>query len=190
VSAKRQRTFRQAADLGSVFVAWLCVVELVDHLLRQQRGLTLDGLGIVPRTGPGLVGIVFSPLLHANFAHLAANAVPLLVLLTILFWDRRYRPWPTLASIWLVSGLGTWVIGRGGSVHIGASSIIFGLVAFLIVAGLLMRSWRTAFIALLVCLVFGGIFYGVLPQAGPVSWEGHLCGALAGVAVAWSNRRW
>ncbi len=189
MSAKRQRTFRQAANLGSVLVAWLCVLEFVDHLLRQQKGLTLDGFGIVPRTVPGLAGILCSPLLHANFAHLAANAIPLFVLLTILFWDRRYRPWSTLASIWLVSGFGTWLIGRGGSVHIGASSIIFGLVAYLIVAGLLMRSWRSAMIAFLVLLAFGGIFYGVLPQEGPVSWEGHLCGSLAGVAAAWSNRR-
>jgi membrane associated rhomboid family serine protease len=172
-----------------MIVSWMCVAEIVDHLLRQQKGLTFDALGIVPRTLPGLAGVLFSPLLHANFTHLAANAVPLLVLLTLLFWDRHYRPWPTLASIWIVSGLGTWLIGRGGSIHIGASSIIFGLVAYLIVGGLLVRSWRSAFVALLVLLAFGGIFYGVLPQTGPISWEGHLCGAVAGCAAAWSNRR-
>jgi membrane associated rhomboid family serine protease len=63
------------------------------------------------------------------------------------------------------------------------------LVAYLIVGGLLVRSWRSAFVALLVCFAFGGIFYGVLPQPGAVSWEGHLCGAVAGFAAAWSNRR-
>jgi membrane associated rhomboid family serine protease len=108
VSAKRSRTFRQAADTALVIVAWICVVEFADHLLRQQKDLTLDGLGISPRTIQGLLGILLSPLLHGNFAHLAANAIPLFILLTILFWDRRYRPWPTLGTIWIVSGFGTW----------------------------------------------------------------------------------
>jgi membrane associated rhomboid family serine protease len=189
VPSKRLRTFRQSFDTSLVIVAWMCVVEFADVLLRQQKALTLDGLGILPRTVPGLIGILLSPLLHANFAHLAANALPLLILLTILFWDAHYRPWQTLGSIWILSGLGTWLIGRSGSIHIGASSIIFGLVAHMIVAGLFMRSWRSAFTAILVFLAFGGIFYGVLPHDGPISWEAHLCGALAGLVVAWSNRK-
>jgi membrane associated rhomboid family serine protease len=169
-------------------VALLFVVEGVDQILQRLRGVTLDGFGIVPRTQAGLVGIAFSPLLHANVAHLLANALPLLILLTVLFWDRHYHPWWTLGTIWLVSGLGTWLIGRGGSVHIGASSIIFGLVTYLIVAGLLMKSWRSALVAFLVLLAFGGILYGVLPQNGPISWEGHLSGAIAGVLAArWNH---
>jgi membrane associated rhomboid family serine protease len=69
---------------------------------------------------------------------------------------------------------------------VGASSLIFGLVAYLIVAGFLMGSWRAVFVAAAVLFFFGGIFYGVLPQAGPISWEGHLSGAIAGV---WAGRR-
>jgi membrane associated rhomboid family serine protease len=72
-------------------------------------------------------------------------------------------------------------------VHIGASSIIFGLVAYLIVAAFMMNSWRSAVVAILVFLVFGGILYGMLPQQGPVSWEGHLSGALAGIWAAKRN---
>ncbi len=189
VSTERNRNFPQAAETALVIVAWMCLVEIVDLLLRRQTGRTLDAFGIAPRTLPGLIGILLSPMLHGNLAHLAVNAVPLFILLTVLFWDRRYHPWPTLTSIWLLSGLGTWLIGRGNSIHIGASSIIFGLVAYLIVAGFFMRSWRSAFTAVLVCLAFGGIFYGVLPQNGPISWEAHLCGAIAGLFMAWSHRK-
>jgi membrane associated rhomboid family serine protease len=131
-----------------------------------------------------LIGVALSPLLHGNWIHLAANAVPLLVLLTLLFWDRRYRPGTTLGWIWIVSGLGTWAIGRPGTVHIGASSLVYGLVAYLMVAGVLMRSWRSVFIALAVGLGFSGMWYGLLPQDGPISWEGHLSGAIAGVLAA------
>jgi membrane associated rhomboid family serine protease len=118
--------------------------------------------------------------------HLLANSVPLFVLLVLLLSNPKYHPYGTLAFIWLVSGVGTWLIGRGGAVHIGASSIVFGLAAFLIVAGLTMKSWRSAAIAIFVFILYGGIFYGALPQAGPISWEGHLCGAIAGV---WRARR-
>jgi membrane associated rhomboid family serine protease len=181
------RTLQQAAGRSAAVVSLMFVVLAADLLLQHSQERTLAGLGIVPRTEHGLLGILFSPLLHANPAHLFANALPLFILLTLLFWDRHYHPWQTLGSVWLGSGLGTWLIGRGGSVHIGASSIIFGLVTYLGVAGLLMRSWRSAFVAILVLLAFGGILYGVLPQRGPVSWEGHLCGAVAGVLAARRN---
>ena len=107
----------------------------------------------------------------------------------LLLSNRNYHPYGTLVFIWLASGLGTWLIGRGNAVHIGASSVIFGLAAFLIVAGFLMKSWRSAFVAIFVFLFYGGIFYGVLPRNGPISWEGHLCGALAGIFAAVVQRK-
>src|SRR5256885_5264130 len=185
--AKSQfKTFNGAVQTSALMVSILFLVEAVDLLLRREERLGLAAFGIVPRTIPGLAGIAFSPLLHASPAHLLANALPLFVLLVLLFWDRHYYPILTLASIWFFSGLGTWLIGRGNTVHIGASSIIFGLVTYLIVAGFLMKSWRSAIVALLVLICFGGIFYGMLPQAGPISWEGHFSGALAGL---WAGKR-
>lgn len=158
------------------------------HALRRVLEISAVPFGVVPRTSQGLVGVVFSPLLHANWNHLFANALPLFVLLIILLADRKYHPWKSLLIIWTVSGLGTWLIGRGASVHIGASGIIFGLAAYLIVAGLLMKSWRAVLIAIIVLFLFGGMFYGILPRHGPISWEAHLCGALAGAATAkWNH---
>ena len=145
--------------------------------------VSLESFGIVPRTEHGLIGIVFSPLLHANWDHLLSNSVPLFVLLILLLSNVQYRPYRTLALIWVVSGLGTWTIGRGVC-HIGASSVVFGLASFLIVAGFKLRSWRSIFVAIFVFFFYGGIFTGVIPKAGPISWEGHLCGAIAGVWIA------
>src|SRR5438552_1452986 len=179
------KTFRESVQTSALMVSVLFLVEVADLILRREQALTLAGFGIAPRTVPGLAGIVFSPLLHASPAHLLANALPLFVLLVLLFWDRHYYPVLTLSSIWFFSGLGTWLIGRGNDdsrpiVHIGASSIIFGLVTYLIVAGFMMKSWRSAIVAVLVLIAFGGLFYGVMPHAGPVWWEGPLPGARAG----------
>ncbi len=182
----RSATFRNAAETAGSFVSTLLLIQLANSLLQfYQTGINLLGLGIRPLNPQGLIGIAFSPLLHGSWLHLLANAVPLLVLMTILFWDHRYKPRRTLTTIWLLSGLGTWLIGRPNSVHVGASSIIYGLVAYLLLAGILMRSWRAFFITLLVGLAFSGIWYGILPQDGPISWEGHLCGAIAGLIAAW-----
>lgn len=187
------KTFKEAVQISLFLVSTLFIVEGADLILRRQANLTLAGLGIAPRTVPGLVGIVFGPLLHASPAHLLANALPLFILLVLLFWDRHYHPVITICSIWFFSGLGTWLIGRSADagrpiVHLGASSIIFGLVTYLIVAGFLMKSWRSAIVALVVFVAFGGILFGVLPQAGTtISWEGHLSGALAGIWAAKRN---
>jgi membrane associated rhomboid family serine protease len=169
----------KAVEISAALVGMLFLVFAAECLYPG-----LAGWGIRSRTGPGLLGILFSPLLHANAAHLLANAPALLILLILLFWDRHYQPWRTLFAIWLASGLGTWLIGRGGATHIGASSIIYGLAAYMIACGLVMGSWRGWLVGVLVFLAYGGIFYGVLPHPGPVSWEGHLCGAAAGVWAA------
>lgn len=175
------------SDLADAILTSLVMVGVLFLVFGAEAmlGLPRNRFGIQPRTGAGLVGVVTSPLLHASLSHLTANAAPLLVMLVLLLSDRAYHPGRTLAWIWIGSGLGTWLIGRGGdAVHIGASGIIFGLAAFLIVAGFSMKSWRSAVVAILVFVIYGGIFYGLLPQAGPISWEGHLCGALAGIWAA------
>ncbi len=142
--------------------------------------------GILPRTTAGLAGILFAPLLHGSWGHLFVNSGPLLVLLVLLFLNARTRPWPSLAALWIFSGLGTWLIGRGGTVHIGASGLIYALAAFLIVAGWRLRHWFAALTAIGVVIFYGGLFLGTLPWTvgQSVSWEAHLSGALAGVLVA------
>jgi membrane associated rhomboid family serine protease len=174
----------EAVTTSLSFIALLFAVRFTETLFN----LPLTRFGIVPRTVSGLWGILWSPLLHVNVTHLMANALPLFVLLVLLLSQATYAPYRTLALIWGLSGLGTWLIGRSHSIHIGASSLVFGLAAFLIVAGLMVKSWRSAAVAVFVFVAFGGIFYGVLPRAGPISWEAHLCGVVAGALTAARTR--
>jgi membrane associated rhomboid family serine protease len=170
----------EAVQISSLLVGLMVLVGALEWL----SPLDLRRFGIVPRTGFGLMGIVFGPLLHASLAHLLANAFPLWVLLILLFGQRAYYPEQTLGWVWLGSGLGTWLIGRGGAVHIGASSLIYGLVVYIIAAGWWMRNWRAVLLSIIVLVFYGGIFFGILPQRGIVSWEGHLAGAITGLLVA------
>ena len=179
---KQKRNFSSAVESSLSFILFLWAIKVFEILF----SLPLSRLGIVPREKWGLLGILFAPLLHADLSHLSANSGPLFVLLIVIYSNIKYYPERTLGFIWFMSGLGTWLIGRGSSTHIGASMLIFGLVSYLIVSGIYMKSWKAALIATLVFIGFGGIFYGVIPQAGRISWEGHLSGAIAGI---WAARR-
>ena len=171
------------------FVALLYLIELVDQL----TGQSLEGNGIKPLEADGLRGILFAPLLHGGWDHLLANTVPALVLgfLVTLAGMARFV-WAT-AIIWILGGLGTWLIGNIGSCqletnHIGASGLIFGWLAFLLVYGWLTRNLRQIGVSQVVLLVYGGILWGAVPvlnRCGGVSWQGHLCGAVAGVLAAY-----
>jgi membrane associated rhomboid family serine protease len=171
------------------FVALLYLVELIDQLTRHS----LDANGIRPLEADGLWGIVFAPVLHANWQHLIANTVPLLVLgfLVTLAGLSRFV-WAT-AIVWILGGFGTWLIGNLGSScgqtdHIGASGLIFGWLAFLLVFGLFVRRVWNIVIGLVVLFAYGGVLLGAMPvlgQCGGVSWQGHLCGAIAGIVAAY-----
>jgi len=191
--AARQPKKRSAWVVGGAtilsFVALLYVVEAFDQL----DGHRWDDNGIRPLETDGLWGILFAPLLHANWAHLAANTGPALVLgfLVALAGLSRFV-WAT-AIIWIVGGLGTWLIGNMGSAcgetdHIGASGLIFGWLTFLLVFGFFIRSGWQIVIGLLVLVVYGGVLWGAVPVlnvCGGVSWQGHLCGGIAGVVAAY-----
>lgn len=140
--------------------------------------------GILPRTTVGLIGIIVSPFLHKNAAHLIANCSALLVLMCLLFLNRKYRAEETLLWIWLGSGLGTWLIGRGNTIHIGASAIVYGLIVYLIAAGFWMKGWKPVVAAIAVFIFYAGAIFGLYPQDPKVSWEGHVAGAFVGWLVA------
>src|SRR5271165_2662190 len=92
------------------FVALLYLIELIDQL----TGHSLDANGIRPLEADGLWGVIFAPVLHANWQHLMANTVPLLVLgfLMTLAGVSRFV-WATVI-VWVLGGFGTWLIGNVG----------------------------------------------------------------------------
>jgi membrane associated rhomboid family serine protease len=69
--------------------------------------------------------------------------------------------------------------------------LISGLVAFLMLSGFLERRLGSLLIALVVGFLYGGsLIMGVLHHFGSsISWDGHLCGAIAGGLVAYALTR-
>ena len=83
-------------------------------------------------------------------------------------------------------GAGTWLVGQPHTVHLGASSLIFGWLTFLVARGVFTRRMIDIVIGIVVFLVYGTLLWGVLPNDPYVSWEGHLFGAIGGVVAAWA----
>lgn len=175
--------FRLQVKTLAVIVVGLWLIEIVDRAVFSGG---LDGLGIRPREVSGLWGILFAPFLHGNFAHLISNTVPF-VTLSWLIMLRATEDWlvVTLISA-VVGGLGTWLLGTPGSVHIGASGVIFGYFGFLLLRGYFERSLVAIAFSVLVFFLYGSILWGVLPplDGAPISWEGHLFGFIGGVLAA------
>lgn len=186
---KRPPAWRIGGATVAGFVVLLWIIEAVD----QMSGHRLERNGIRPLETDGLWGVLFAPLLHADWQHLLANTGPALVLgfLVTLAGLSRFL-WAT-AIVWIVGGLGTWLIGDVGSScgptdHIGASGLIFGWLTFLVVLGFFTRTIWQIVVGVVVLICYGGILWGAVPvlnMCGGVSWQGHLCGALAGVLAAY-----
>lgn len=180
---ERAQTSRLATAgiVAGGYVALLYVVEIIDTIASSR----LETNGVQPRDGGGLDGIVFAPLLHGTWGHLIGNTVPLLVL-GFLVALSGVRTWlQVTAIVWVVSGLGVWLLGGSNTNHIGASGIVFGWLAYLIVRGVFNRSLGQIAMGAVVLMVYGGLLWGVLPGRPGVSWEGHLFGAAAGALAAW-----
>ena len=180
-SATSPRESRRAGLLTlAALVGAMWVAEIVDVVL----GGRLDLLGIEPRETDGLTGVVLAPFLHAGFGHLAGNTVPLLVLGAVVALGGLARLLSVTVIVVLVSGLGTWLFGADGSLHVGASGVVFGFAAYLVARSLFDRRLLYLAIGLVVAIVYGStLLVGLVPSPG-ISWQGHLFGAVGGVLAA------
>jgi membrane associated rhomboid family serine protease len=170
-----------AVEVVVAFVALLYVVELGDTVLQHR----LDAEGIEPREATGLDGVVWAPLLHASWAHLLANTVPLLVLGFLVLLDGVGRWLAVTAVVWVVGGVGTWLVAPPGTVHLGASVLAFGWLVYLLLRGLFSWRVRQVLVGAVLFLLYGTVLLGVLPGRPGVSWQGHLFGAIGGALAAW-----
>lgn len=163
-------------------VAFMWLVELVDLVTTQS----LDLYGIIGRDPSSLGGIVAAPFLHADFQHLFANSVPLIILGLLVAWRNPAHFWHITAIVVLIGGLGVWLLGPADAVTIGASGLVFGYLGYLLVAGFLVGRVLDVIVSIGVLLLYGSTLVAALPFGVPagVSWLAHLTGALAGVFAA------
>ena len=167
----------KSLDPRLFFLPLIWLIFIVSRLLPVNR------FGLIPRRSSGVFGIVSMPFLHEDFKHLMANTVPLALLLALLF-NTEAGATTVAVLTQLLGGALLWVFGRRAN-HIGASLMVFALTGFHIANGLVQVKISTVAIALLVAGLYGTTFLtSINPWKKGSSWDGHLCGFLAGVGVA------
>lgn len=175
---------QQFSILGGL-LALFWVLEIGDQLIFQQlwRG-GLDNFGVRPHALMGLWGILWGPFLHGDFAHLISNSVPFLILGWLVMLQDTRDFFIVTAITMAIGGLGIWLVGASGSVHIGASVLIFGYLGFLLFRGYFQKNLPSIALSLFVFFAYGGLVWGVLPSSPVISWEGHLFGFIGGIVAA------
>src|SRR5450755_3617335 len=157
-SERARANFRLAVKMVLGFVALIWLIQLLNWAL----DLGPEDFGVRPRELIGLPGILFAPLVHGGFGHLIANSPPLLVLGTTMLYLYPKSALRVLPVIYLGSGIAVWLFARSSS-HVGASGLVYGLVSYIFVAGLIRRDTRAIAASLLVCFLYGTLAWGVLP---------------------------
>jgi membrane associated rhomboid family serine protease len=171
---------RTAFSILIALVALMWVLEIVDVALDHR----LDRYGIEPRDVDGLDGVVAAPFLHVGFGHLIGNTLPFVVMGVVIAFEGPLRLIGVTVITALVSGLGTWLIAPAGTIHLGASGVVFGYATYLIAGGAFNRRAIEIVIGAAVAVIWGGaLLAGLEPQQG-ISWQGHLFGAIGGVVAA------
>ena len=179
----RRQAEKDLLRSSAFFPGALILILWIIKLLEIRWELDLSWLGVYPGLITGLAGVLTAPLIHGDLNHLFSNTLPLFVLGAGLLYLYRGVAWRVFWLIYILGGVGTWVIGRP-SYHIGASLLTYGLVSFIFLSGAIRREPPAIALALIVTFLYGGMVWGVLPIRPGMSWEAHLAGSVVGLLLA------
>lgn len=164
-----------------LFLCWMI------FLLEISLNLNLASYGLRPREFSQWFGILTMPFLHGSLEHIIANSTSFLILGSLIFYFHNNNAIQIFIWSYLLSGIFTWIIARG-SIHIGASGMIYAFAGYLFTAGIISKNIRHMAISLIVVFLYGSMIWGIFPQNTNISWEGHLSGFAAGIALSFIYR--
>jgi membrane associated rhomboid family serine protease len=168
--------------LGIFAVLW--IVQIVNNADHYQ--LSID-YGIQPRRVADLPYILSAPFLHASWAHIEGNSLPLLILGFLVAYKGIPKFIGVTAVVILTSGLLAWLTSPTGSIGVGASGVVFGWFGYVLVRGFFNHDKVDIFMGLLVMLYYLPIFTLLLP-APHLGYQAHIGGLIGGVFCGWIFR--
>ena len=176
-SVARQEGFALLAAM----VALMWVVELINSVDSYK----LDQDGLYPHNVDRIWGIFTTPFLHASWSHLIGNTIPFVFMGALIALEGARRLAAVTLIVIVLGGLGTWLVSPAGVPVVGASGVVFGYATYLLTRGFFNHSLTQILAGVVVGAVFGSALLASLVPHGNVSWQGHLCGGIAGVIAAW-----
>lgn len=187
--AKETQAMKPGIRAGHIIIPipWVSLVLILLNIGAAIYKLSAGGNEVLYRYGmvAGAIQrgewmrVIASSFLHADFLHLASNMYAL-VIYGFLFENRIGRGRYALIYLMGILGAGLLITFAGGNgLHIGASGAIWGLMTANLVYCL---KTKRKFLYLIYALfaVAGNAVYSF---AAGISWQGHLGGAIAGLAA-------
>jgi len=160
------------------------VLFFVMAMLDLFSGGRLHAYGIRPREFPaGLLGMLMAPAIHSDITQWLVNAFPFAILSGfVLMREDGITTWAFVSFLEVTAGgLCVWVFGRIEADHNGCGGLIMTYFGYLFFFGLFRRDLRNAIIAVLVIILYGGMFWTTLPSRDQkVSFESHIFGIIIG----------
>ena len=175
---KAWRSFYKTVISTLLFVSVFWFIKLYE----VSSGFRLTRYGVYPRASDGWGGIITGPFIHGSWDHLISNSFPLILTLILIFTFYKRVALPVVVLSWLITGFAVWMFGRP-SYHIGASGVVYALIAFVLGSGLFKKNSLSTMLALLLLAIYSSYFVGFQQEEG-VSWESHMLGSLVGFILA------
>ena len=164
--------------IGIVVLLWF--VKGLEWIFAQDFG----AMGILPRTLKGTKGILLSGFVHGDVLHLISNSIPLVLLGGAIVYFYYRNSLQIILVLYLLTGSLVWFFARS-AYHIGASGLVYGMLSFLLLGGVIRKDRQTLAISFAVLVLYGGsMFSGVVPGDPRISWESHLMGFIVGILCA------
>lgn len=172
------------------FPAILCFFVIFAFLFELGMDLDFKTGGIFPGEIKTLPNIFTMPFIHSDWGHLTNNIISFFVLSVSLYYFYSSIASRVLIFSMISSGIILWIIGRDAW-HIGLSGMVYAISFFLFFSGIIRRHIPLIAISLIVVFLYGNNVWHLFPwqKFDPVSWEGHLAGAISGVVFALVYRK-
>lgn len=181
VRAKRKAQRNTGLHFAALYVVAIWAVYVINIVF---FGGDLLYLGIQPLDVASLPCIFTSPLLHGSLEHIVSNTVPGAIFAFLVGYSGKRVFWEATTFVVIIGGLGTWLFGGVGTNHIGASGLVYGWLAYLLVRGFFNHSVGQIVLGFILGFFYSGLVWGMLPGTPGVSWQAHLFGAIGGVVAA------
>ena len=76
--------------------------------------------------------------------------------------------------IWVVGGVGVWLVGRQQHQPHRRFRAVFGFLVYVVVRGVVNRKFWEIALGVVVLFIYGGVLWGCRRGQPGISWQGHL----------------
>lgn len=162
-------------------LAWTVIVAC-PFLLQQADLIVTNDWKISPDNG--LISILTGTFLHSSFSHMTNNLVGILLGVSLLY-NMYHNMYLKVIALGIV--LPSTVMYLLGLNSVGISGLVYTLVWFVIIRGLMSKHYVKYFSSALLLIFYGSSLRSVVPSNEPfslIAWQAHLVGVVVGLFLA------